>query len=192
MDVPRIHKERAKREQWHKVAASASWAYIKKRLGTVSVQSSPRFSRVFPLSSIPSRVRAIYNCYFSRKPLHYFVLLVRLFYWHPVLFLLSALARSSSFCLADGLISKCSGKAGQYIILAVSLFLRPEGATARPEKPGHAHNGRNPGALCALVADAPGSCFFAMKSRFVLVLISRSFSSLSLSFRLCFFLQTNF
>lgn len=85
---------------------------MKKRHGTVSVQSALRFSSLFPLSLIPSRVCAIYNCYFSRKPLHYFVLLVRLFYRarHPMPFILSVLARSSSLCLAlaDGLISKCT------------------------------------------------------------------------------------
>lgn len=35
-------------------------------------------------------------------------------------------------------------KAGQYIILAVSLFLRTK-ASSKLEKPRHAHNGRNPG-----------------------------------------------
>lgn len=87
----------------------------------------------------------IYNCYFSRKPLHYFAFLVRLFYRHRVLPLCP-----SYFCLssADGPISECPGEARQYIILAVSLFLRTK-AGWKLEKPRHAHNGRNPGVAAA-------------------------------------------
>lgn len=40
-------------------------------------------------------------------------------------------------------------KAGQYIILAVSLFLRTK-ASSKLEKPRHARNGRNPGPECRL------------------------------------------
>lgn len=62
-------------------------------------------------------------------------------------------------------------KAGQYIILAVSLFLRTK-ASSKLEKPRHARNGRNPGPVLAVL-----SASVREKSRLKLACV-RSFEEL--------------
>lgn len=105
-------------------------------------QSWPRFSLVFP--RYYSRDIYIYLLFFAkatplfRSPRFFTV-------WPPTFPSSSPLRvsrRPVSFRSAPA-------KAGQYIILAVSLFLRTK-ASSKLEKPRHARNGRNPGPECRL------------------------------------------
>lgn len=95
----------------------------------------PNLGRVFRLFSLATQ--GIYICYFSRKPLHYFALLRFLPSGHRR----PALPPPRPVSFRSG-----PAKAGQYVILAVSLFLRTK-AGSKLEKPRHAHNGRNPAAF---------------------------------------------
>lgn len=121
---PAIRKEREKRTIEREVAASASLA--NKEEGTELLTSNlPSVFRLFFRSPQSCLIYTGYITVIFRES-HSIIslsLLVRLFYLarlpcHPTLFSLPS--------PTDGLISKCSGKAGQYIILAVSLFLHPE------------------------------------------------------------------
>lgn len=105
-------------------------------------QSWPRFSLVFP--RYYSRDIYIYLLFFAkatplfRSPRFFTV-------WPPTFpssLRVSGSRRPVSFRSAPA-------KAGQYIILAVSLFLRTK-ASSKLEKPRHARNGRNPGPECRL------------------------------------------
>lgn len=108
-------------------------------------QSWPRFSLVFP--RYYSRDIYIYLLFFAkatplfRSPRFFTV-------WPPTdpsslrSLRVSGSRRPVSFRSAPA-------KAGQYIILAVSLFLRTK-ASSKLEKPRHARNGRNPGPECRL------------------------------------------
>lgn len=98
----------------------------------------------------------IYNCYFSRKLLHYFALLIPfLLRVVPPPRCLSSRSRLSS---ANSSIPKCLGKTGQYVILTVSLFRRTKASPNR-EKPRRARNGRNPGMDAAWATDTPSSSY---------------------------------
>lgn len=94
-------------------------------------QSWPRFSLVFP-------------CYPGDIYLLFFAKATPLFRSPPFFTVWPPTPRSSP----PRPVSFRSGpaKAGQYVILAVSLFLRTK-AGSKLEKPRHAHNGRNPAAF---------------------------------------------